>query len=56
MSALCKRALEHPELVRAFAEHGAKTWYTSMQEIAEYRSAQQARLAPLIRASGARVD
>ncbi len=56
MSAFSKRALEHPDLVRAFAEQGATAWYTSMEEIANYRTAQQARLAPLIRASGARVD
>jgi hypothetical protein len=31
-------------------------WYTSTAEIAAFRAAQQAKLAPIIRASGAKVD
>jgi tripartite-type tricarboxylate transporter receptor subunit TctC len=56
MSRFSKQALEHPALRNAFSEQGATAWYTSPEEIAAYRTAQQARLAPLIRASGARVD
>ena len=56
MSALTKQALEHPDLVKAFSEQGATAWYTSMAEISAFRAAQQAKLAPIIRASGAKVD
>lgn len=56
MSVLTKQALEHPDLVKAFREQGATAWYTSMAEISAYRAAQQAKLAPIIRASGAKVD
>lgn len=56
MSALTKQALEHPDLVKAFSEQGATAWYTSMAGISAFRAAQQAKLAPIIRASGAKVD
>ncbi len=56
MSMLTKQALEHPDLVKSFREQGALAWYTSIAEIGAFRAAQQAKLAPLIRASGARVD
>ena len=56
MSALSKRALESPQVVRASRDLGAEPWWTSPEEIAAHRAAQQARLAPLIRASGARVE
>jgi tripartite-type tricarboxylate transporter receptor subunit TctC len=56
MSALSKRALESPDLIRAYQDLGASPWWTTPEEIVAYRAAQQARLAPLIRASGARVE
>jgi tripartite-type tricarboxylate transporter receptor subunit TctC len=56
MSHLSKQALEHPDLVRSFREQGATAWFTTMAEISAFRAAQQAKLAPVIRASGARVD
>ena len=56
MSTLTKQALEHPDLVKSFREQGALAWYTSIAEIGAFRAAQQAKLAPLIRASGAKVD
>jgi tripartite-type tricarboxylate transporter receptor subunit TctC len=56
MSHFSKQALEHPDLVRSFREQGATAWFTSMAEISAFRAAQQAKLAPVIRASGARVD
>jgi len=56
MSHFSRQALEHPDLVRSFREQGATTWFTSMAEISAFRAAQQAKLAPVIRASGARVD
>ena len=56
MSMLTKQALEHPDLVKSFREQGALAWYTSIAEIGAFRAAQQAKLGPLIRASGAKVD
>ncbi len=56
MSTLSKRALESPQVVGAYRDLGAEPWWTTPEEIAAHRAAQQARLAPLIRASGARVD
>jgi tripartite-type tricarboxylate transporter receptor subunit TctC len=56
MSALTKQALESPALIRAYQDLGASPWWTGIEEIASYRTAQKERLAPLIRASGARVD
>jgi tripartite-type tricarboxylate transporter receptor subunit TctC len=56
MSHFSKQALEHPDLVKSFRDQGAMAWYTSMAEITAFRAAQQAKLAPLIRASGAKVD
>ncbi|MCA3419623.1 MAG: tripartite tricarboxylate transporter substrate binding protein [Roseomonas sp.] len=56
MSHFSKQALEHPDLVRSFREQGATAWFTSMAEISAFRAAQQAKLAPVIRTSGARVD
>ena len=56
MNAWTKRALESDALVRAFRDLGAEPWWTTPEAIADYRTAQEAGLAPLIRASGARVD
>ena len=55
-SAFAKRALESPDLVRGFQELGATPWWTTPEEIAAIRAREEARLAPLIRASGARVE
>lgn len=56
MSAFARRALESEALVAAYRDLGATAWWTTAEDIASYRGAQQARLAPLIRASGAQVD
>ncbi|MBX6742182.1 MAG: tripartite tricarboxylate transporter substrate binding protein [Acetobacteraceae bacterium] len=56
MSALTKQALESPQLIEAYRNLGAEPWWTTPEQIASYRVAQQARLAPLIRASGATVN
>ena len=55
-SAFARRALESPDLVRSFQELGATPWWTTPGEIAAFRAREEARLAPLIRASGARVE
>lgn len=53
---LSKRALEGPDLVRGHQDLGAEAWWTTPEEIAAFRDAEEARLAPLVRASGARVE
>ena len=55
-SAFAKQALEHPDLVRSFRELGAAPWWTTPEDLTAFRAREEARLAPLIRASGARVD
>jgi len=41
---------------RRFAENGATPWWTTPQQLADFRREDEARFAPLIRASGAQVD
>ncbi len=56
LSALTKQALESPDLVAKFRENGATPWWTTPEGLAEFRRQNEAQFAPLIRASGARVD
>ena len=56
LSALTRRALESPDLMRSYEDLGAAPWWTTPEEIAAFRAREEARLAPLIRASGARVE
>ena len=56
MNDFTRRSLEDPGLIRAFQQHGGTTWWTTPEEFARFRGAQEAMFAELIRASGARVD
>ena len=56
MSALARRALESEDLKRQYLEQGATAWWTTPEQIADFRAAEERRLAPIIRASGARVE
>jgi tripartite-type tricarboxylate transporter receptor subunit TctC len=56
LSAFAKQALENAELIRGFEELGATPWWTTPEDIAAFRAREEARLAPVIRASGAQVD
>jgi tripartite-type tricarboxylate transporter receptor subunit TctC len=56
LSALTKQALESPDLIARFRDNGATPWWTSSEDLAAFRSANEAAFAPLIRASGARVE
>ena len=56
MSALSRRALESEDLKRQYLEQGATAWWTTPEQIADFRAAEERRLAPIIRASGARVE
>ncbi len=53
MNALAKQALGSEELRRSYLEQGATPWWTTPEEIAAHRAAEQERLKPLILASGA---
>ena len=56
MSALARRALESEDLKRQYLEQGATAWWTTPEQIADFRASEERRLAPIIRASGARVE
>jgi tripartite-type tricarboxylate transporter receptor subunit TctC len=56
LNALTKQSLESDDLKRRFLENGATPWWTTPEEFASYRAANEAAFAPIIRASGARVD
>ena len=56
ISAFARQALESEALKRAYLEHAAVAWWTTPADLAAHRAREEARLAPLIRASGARVE
>jgi tripartite-type tricarboxylate transporter receptor subunit TctC len=56
LSAWTKRALESPALVWSFHDLGATPWWTTPEEFAAIRDREEARFAPLVRASGVRVE
>jgi tripartite-type tricarboxylate transporter receptor subunit TctC len=56
LSALTRRALESPALLRIFAENAATAWWTSAEDLATYRGQQEQLFARLVKDSGARVD
>jgi len=53
---LTKQSLETDDIKRRFFENGATTWYTTPEEFVKFRADNEAAFAPLIRASGAKVD
>ena len=56
MSALARRALEDEGLKRQYLDQGSTAWWTTPEQIAEFRNSEEQRLAPIIRASGARAE
>lgn len=56
LSALSKQALESPDLIQKYLDLGATAWWSSSAEVTAFRASEQARLAPIVRASGARVE
>ena len=56
ISAFSQQALATAELAKAYLDLGAAPWWTTPAELAAHRDREQAKLAPVIRASGARVD
>lgn len=51
-----REAVESAEVRRQFEEKGASVWWTTPEGLAEFRRENEARFAPLVRASGARVE
>lgn len=56
INALTRQVLESGETMRTLAELGSAAWWTTSQDATAFRAAQAAMLAPIIRASGARVE
>jgi tripartite-type tricarboxylate transporter receptor subunit TctC len=56
LSELSKKALESDDLKAKFQDLGAVAWWQNPTDTLAYRDAEEARLAPIIRKSGARVD
>jgi tripartite-type tricarboxylate transporter receptor subunit TctC len=54
-SALCRKALEADAVKNAFLGQGATTFWLSPSDAAAFRRKQEAELAPVIKASGAKV-
>jgi tripartite-type tricarboxylate transporter receptor subunit TctC len=56
LSELAKKALESDDLKAKFAEQGATAWWQTPAATLAYRNSEEARLAPIIQKSGARID
>jgi tripartite-type tricarboxylate transporter receptor subunit TctC len=56
LSALTQKALESTDLKATYLKQGATPFWMSPADTAAYRAADEKRLAPVIKASGARVD
>ena len=56
LSALTKKALEREDLKKGYLGQGATPLWMSPADTAAYRAADEKRLAPIIKASGAKVD
>jgi len=55
LSSLSRQALESTDLKAKFQDLGATAWWRTPAETLAYRDAEEARLAPIIRKSSARV-
>jgi tripartite-type tricarboxylate transporter receptor subunit TctC len=53
---LTRKSLESPAVKAAFEQQGATAFWMSPADTAAYRAADEKRLAPVIKASGAKVD
>ena len=56
LSALAQKALEAEAVKKAFDQQGATSIWMSPADTAAFRAAEEKRLAPVIKASGAKVD
>ena len=56
LSALTRQALESADFRAKLTENGAAPWIRTPEELVAFRRANEAALAPIIRASGARIE
>ena len=56
LSALTKKALDTPAVKTAFEQQGATNMWMTPQDTAAYRASEEKKLAPIIKASGAKVE
>jgi tripartite-type tricarboxylate transporter receptor subunit TctC len=56
MSALSRKALESPDLVKAYLDLGATAWWSTTADVTAYRASEEKRLAAIIMKAGAKVD
>jgi tripartite-type tricarboxylate transporter receptor subunit TctC len=56
LSALCKKALENDKVKVAYEKQGATSFWLSPKDTAAYRLSDEKKLAPVIKASGAKVE
>ncbi len=56
LSELSKKALESDHVKAKFGALGSTAWWQTPANTLAYRDSEEGRLAPIIRASGARVD
>jgi tripartite-type tricarboxylate transporter receptor subunit TctC len=55
-AALAKKALDSPKVKAAFEQQGATSFWMSPKDTAAYRVADEKKLAPVIKSSGAKVE
>jgi tripartite-type tricarboxylate transporter receptor subunit TctC len=55
-AALAKKALDSERVKKAFEQQGATAFWMTPQDTAAYRAADEKKLAPVIKASGAKVE
>jgi tripartite-type tricarboxylate transporter receptor subunit TctC len=55
-AALAQKALESPKVKAAFVQQGATAFWMSPKDTAAYRASDEKKLAPVIKASGAKVE
>jgi len=56
LNALAKQALDSDDVKKAYLKNGATPFWKSVADTVAYRRAEEARFAPIVKASGAKVD
>jgi tripartite-type tricarboxylate transporter receptor subunit TctC len=56
ISDLTRQAMESPDIASRYRELGIEPWWAPGEPMAAFRAEEEARLAPVIRASGAHLD
>jgi tripartite-type tricarboxylate transporter receptor subunit TctC len=56
LNALAKQALDSDDVKTAYLKNGATPFWKSVADTVAYRRAEEARFAPIVKASGAKVD